>query len=740
MVFAGTSVVSGTGRALVHSTGMTTQFGRIVRLTQAVREEPSPLQKEVRRVTRLISIVAVAVGVAVFALASLELAFPTFQAFLLAIGIIVAAVPEGLAPTITLSLAIAVQRLAQKGVLVKKLAIIETLGDLSVICTDKSGTLTENQMTIREIWVGGERIRVSGVGYEPKGEFRPDPRGKPFQADLEALLTAATLCNNSRLIPPTPERPTWMCLGDQTEAAMRVVAMKGGIVEAEAGAAYPRVHEIPFEARRKRMSTIHRHRAGICAFVKGAPREVVGLCSTVQMHGEVVPLDEALRAEILRVNDELARQALRVLALARRDLPPRAPGGFAADRVEQDLTFLGLVGMMDPARPEVAGAIERFRNASVRMIMITGDYGLTAESVARRIGMVTGPQPLILTGAEVEAMSDGELSAKLATPEVIFARMAPDHKLRLVDCLQARGEVVAVIGDGVNDAPALRKADIGIAMGQIGTDVAKESADIIITNDDFAAIPSAVEEGRAVFANLRKFITYIFASNIPEIIPFLLTAALEIPLALAVSHVLAIDLGTDILPSLALGAERPEADVMTRPPRRRRHPLIDGALLGRAFLWLGLLEAGLCYLGFGLTYLAFGFNEVLHLPEVHWLEAANPLRLGLTDVHHLATTVFMAGVVMAQVGNAFACRRQNGNGRPAGLSTNRFLLMGIAAEIVLLLAIIYIDPVGQAFGFRPLPPIYWAVLVLYAPSIYFIDRLGRLIWSGLRPTRAPAGG
>ena len=740
LVFAGTSVVSGTGRAVIHSTGMTTQFGRIVRLTQAVRDEPSPLQREMRRMTRRISIVAVAVGVVVFGLVTIELAFPRFEAFLLAIGIIVAAVPEGLAPTVTLSLAIAVQRLAQKAVLVKKLAIIETLGEISVICTDKSGTLTENQMTIREIWVGGERVRVGGTGYEPKGDFTPDLRGRPPQADLAALLTAATLCNNSRLIPPTPERPHWTCLGDQTEAAMRVLAMKGGIHEATAAAAYPRIHEIPFEARRKRMSTIHRNEMGATAFVKGAPREVLSLCSKIQIHGEVLPLGEEQRAQVLRIHDDFARRALRVLALARRDLPPRAPGGYAADRVEQDLTFLGLVGMMDPARPEVAGAIERFRGAGVRMIMITGDYGLTAESVARRIGMITGPQPLILTGAEVEAMSDGELAARLASPEVIFARMAPDHKLRLVDCLQTSGEVVAVVGDGVNDAPALRKADIGIAMGQIGTDVAKEAADVIITNDNFAAIASAVEEGRAVYANLRKFITYIFASNIPEILPFLLTSALNIPLALSVGHLLAIDLGTDILPALALGAERPEADVMDRPPRRRGSPLLDGPTLGRAFLWLGLLEAALCYLGYGLTYLAFGFGEVLHLPELPWLQALNPLRLELGDVHRLATTVFLAGVVLAQVGNAFACRRQNGNGRGPGLLSNRLLVIGIAAEIALLLAIIYVEPVRRVFALHPIPPSYWAILVLFAPTLYFVDRLGRRLWRGFRTARVHAGG
>jgi magnesium-transporting ATPase (P-type) len=516
--------------------------------------------------------------------------------------------------------------------------------------------------------------------------------------------------------------------------------MKGGFRETALAGDYPRVHEIPFDARRKRMTTIHRNDVGTTAFVKGAPREVLGLCSTVQIHGEPVPLDEVRRAEVLRAHDDFARRALRVLALARRDLPPRVPGGFTAERVEQDLTFLGLVGMMDPARPEVAGAIERFRGAGIRMIMITGDYGLTAESVARRIGMVSGPHPLILTGTDVEALTDAELAARLQTPEVIFARMAPDHKLRLVNCLQAGGDVVAVVGDGVNDAPALRKADLGIAMGRIGTDVAREAADIIIIDDNFAAIAHAVEEGRAVFANLRKFITYIFASNVPEIIPFLLTTAFGIPLALGVSHILAIDLGTDILPALALGAEKPEIDVMDRPPRRRGRPMIDGGLLGRAFLWLGLLEAALCYLAYGATYLAFGYGEALRLPAAPWLEALNPVRLGLQDVHRLATTVFLAGVVLAQVGNAFACRKQNGNGRAPGLLSNRFLLLGIGAEIVMLLAIIYLEPVGALFGLRPVPPAYWTGLVLFAPALYLLDRLGRRVWRGLRFMRAPAGG
>lgn len=732
LVFAGTSIVSGTGRAVVYNTGMLTQFGRIARLTQAVREAPSLLQQQVVRVTRRIALFALALGAIVFVVSLMEVGLPHLEAFILALGIIVAAIPEGLLPTITLSLAIAVERLARRGVLVKKLAVVETLGTTSVICADKSGTLTQNQMTIREVWVSGQRLSVSGVGYEPKGAFSisdapipspragggKDERGIPpeVQADLEALLIAADLCNNARLNPPSPERPQWTCLGDTTEAALRVLALKGGVDEPALARTYPRVHELPFDARRKRMSTIHRNRRSEIAFVKGAPREVLQLCTTILMHGEVRPLDEDTRAEIMRVNDEFARNALRVLALARRDLPPRT-GSYTPAQVERDLTFLGLVAMMDPPRPEVAAAIQTLRQAGIRIVMVTGDYGLTAESVARRIGMLTTPRPRILTGADVDMMTDAQLQAVL-DQEIIFARMAPEHKLRLVAAFQARGEVVAVTGDGVNDAPALRKADIGISMGIAGSDVAKEAADVILTNDNFAAIVSAIEEGRAVYDNIRKFITYIFASNVPEIMPFVLTALFKIPLALRVAQILAIDLGTDLLPALALGAERPEPGVMHRPPRLRAQPLLDRSLLLRAYVWLGGIETVLCYIGFLLVYVLAGALDGLRLP---WLDGLPRLSLPPEQVYLLATTVFFAGVVLAQVGNAFACRTEKERIRQLGLFSNRFLLAGIAAEIGVALALIYVQPLATVFEHVPLSPFAWLGLIPYAPVLFMLE-------------------
>jgi magnesium-transporting ATPase (P-type) len=666
----------------------------------------------------------------VFIVGAVEVKLGWLSSFLLAMGIIVAALPEGLPATITLTLAMAAQRLAQRGVLVKKPAIIETLGGISILCTDKSGTLTQNQMTVREVWVSRQRMTVSGVGYEPVGRYTPDPSGRQLESDLKALLNAAMLCNNSRLLPPSVEKPHWTCLGDQTEAALRVAAIKGGVDEGNANLMFPRVHELPFDARRKRMSTIHRSQAKTgtgeggfsrpeIAFVKGAPREVLQLCTTIFIHGEVCPLSEAIRSEILATNDEYARNALRVLAFARRELPPRS-GSYRVENVESNLTFLGLMAMMDPPRPEVAEAIQVLHQAGIRMAMITGDYGLTAESIARRIGMLTTSSPLILTGAELDEMDDRKLQ-ELLQREVIFARMAPEHKLRLVAAYQAGGHVIAVTGDGVNDAPALRKAEVGIAMGQAGTDVAKEAADIILTTDNFATIVAAIEEGRAVFDNLRKFITYIFSSNIPEILPFVLTGITGIPLALGVRQILAIDLGTDLFPALALGTEKPEPDVMQRAPRPRNRPLIDRGLMARSFLWLGVIEAALCYVAFFFVFITAGvigiddmaFSQWKHLPEKL---AGSPSMVLLT-----AMTVFHAGVVMAQVGNAFACRSEKLRGRHLGWLSNRLLFGGIAIEITIILALIYIPPLYNIFNHTPLPPQYWIGLALFAPTLYSLE-------------------
>ena len=738
LIFAGTSVASGTGRAVIYATGMLTQFGRIAHLTQSVKEEPSHFQLELSRLTKIITWVAFGIG-ALILIASFsgELVLQEkHDVVLLTLGIIVAAIPEGLPATLTIALAMAGQRLAQKGVLAKKLSIIETLGTVSVICTDKSGTLTQNQMTVKEIWVSNQKIRVSGVGYEPQGKFTPSPDGEPWGKTLIALLEAADSCNNARLNPPSPEQPTWSSLGDQTEVALKVTAAKAGLKEKVLNMLYPRVHEIPFNARRKRMTTVHRTRDYEIAFVKGSPREVLQLCTQIEINAEIVPMTNALRAEIMAANDEYARKALRVLAVAKREMPPRG-GPYTPENVERELTFLGLQAMMDPPRPEVEEAIKTCRQAGIRIVMITGDYGLTAESLARRVGMLTTSNPRIITGAELDELSDGKLQQALEQ-EVLFARMAPEHKLRLVSAFQSRGDVVAVTGDGVNDAPALRKADVGIAMGIVGTDVAKEASDIILTNDNFGAIVAAIEEGRAIFDNIRKFITYIFSSNVPEILPFVVSAATGIPLALNVRQILAIDLGTDILPAVALGVERPEPDVMQEPPRSRNQRLIDNGLLMRSFLWLGLIEAVMCYIGFFSVYLFSGNADILDIPFLAQIPFPSFLRFPLAreQVEIMAVTVFHAGVVMSQVGNAFACRSETLRGKSLGWVSNKYLLVSVGLEIVGIITIIYWSPIALHFEHLPLPGFYWVGLSIFSLSIYSIEWIRKQVARAIKNLKA----
>ena len=735
LIFAGTSIASGTGRAVVFSTGMMTQFGRIAHLTQSITEEPTPFQKELNHLSRITAWVALGIGAIVVAVGYFSLEFPVQEATLLALGIVVAVIPEGLIATLTLSLAAATQRLALRGVLAKKLSTVEKLGQVSVICTDKSGTLTQNQMTVRDIWVAQKRIKVTGVGYEPEGNFSPDPNGQVWEKDLLSLLEVASCCNNARINAPSMEHPGWTSLGDQTEAALKVAAMKAGIFEDAANRILPRIHEIPFDARRKRMTTIHREINRELAFIKGAPREVLQLCTSVLINAEVVPLTNQLRAEILGVNDDYARGALRVLALARRDLPPRT-GAYIAETIEQDLTFLGLMAMMDPPRPQVEKAVQTCREANIRIVMITGDYGLTAESLARRVGMLTTPNPIILTGAELDELSDIALQ-ELLDKEILFARMAPEHKMRLVSAFQQRGEVVAVTGDGVNDAPALRKADVGISMGIVGTDVAKEAADIILTQDDFGAITAAIEEGRGVYDNIRKFITYIFSSNIPELMPFMVKANLPlIPLALSVRQILAIDLGTDMFPALALGMEKPEPDVMKRPPRPRNQPLLDSGLLSRAF-WLGMIEATLCFAGF-LT--VFILSDHLHKIGLSVLDPLAGLvkfrfKFSFDKTVLLAATVYHAGVVMSQIGNALACRSERTRSSSLGWLTNKYLLVGILIELLGIAGIIYIPFLAKLFDHIALPAWMWIGLGLYALVIYSIEWIRKAIVRGIKNMR-----
>ena len=714
LVFAGTNVASGTGMAVVFATGMNTEFGRIARLTQGVGEELSPLQREIEVVTRVVSIIAIGVGTVFFGLSVLLAGMKLSEGFIFALGMIVAFVPEGLLPTVTLSLAMGVQRMARRQAIVKRLSAVETLGCTGVICTDKTGTLTQNEMTVRELWVSGRRYSVGGVGYAPDGTVVESgvKSGQVIQQpddDLRDFLVAAGLCNNARLLPPNDESARWTVLGDPTEAALRVVAAKGGVnLEAEL-IAVPRERELPFDSRRKRMSTIHRVGRNRVAFVKGAPREVLALCEQIRQDGHDQALDEPTRARILETNDEYARAGLRVLGVATRTLPD-GPLEFSSQAIEQHLSFLGLAAMMDPPRPEVAEAVQKCHRAGIRVVMITGDYGLTAESIARRIGIVQGSRPRIVTGAELEAMTDDDLEAALRD-EVIFARVAPEQKLRVVTVLQSTGQVVAVTGDGVNDAPALKKADIGVAMGLSGTDVAREAADMILTNDNFASIVSAIEEGRAVYANIKKFTGYIFTSNTPEAVPFIAFAFSggRIPLALNVMQILSVDLGTDLVPALALGAEPPEPGVMDRPPRCPDEHVITPGLLVRAYLWLGLIQSLAAMAAFYYLFWTNGYaGQWLDLPS------SGPL-------YATATTMTLAAVVVTQIGNLFAQRTERASIFRIGLFSNRLVWVGIATELVVILGIVYLPALQRVFGTHALSLQDWGFLLAWTPALLMAD-------------------
>jgi len=722
LIFAGTAVTAGTGRAVVFATGMRTEFGKIAHLTQSVGEQLSPLQKEMARVTKIVSILATSIGVAFLVLGVTLAGVGLVEGFISSLGMIVAFIPEGMPPMVTLAMAMGVQRMARRGALIKRLSSVETLGCATVICTDKTGTLTQNEMTVRELWLPGSRLRVTGVGYDGRGKIEPvDPSRRPAEGDgLRRLLISAGLCNNARLLPPDDEHPKGLILGDPTEAAMRVAARKGGIdLEAEVRRT-PRLRELPFDSRRKRMSTVHRAEQGRVVHVKGAPQEVLALCTHMRANGQVTPLSPSLRQGIVDANDQYARNGLRVLAVATRDLPA-APASetvsmsSSPDGIERDLTFLGLMAMMDPPRPEVTAAVEKCHAAGIRIIMITGDYGLTAESIARRIGILRTPHPRIVTGGELDTL-DGPALKEALRQEVIFARVSPEHKLRVVSALKEMGEIVAVTGDGVNDAPALKKADIGVAMGIAGTDVAREAADMILTDDNFASIINAVEEGRAVYANIRKFAMYVFNSNLAEAMPFMVMifSGGRVPLALTVMQILAIDLGTDMFPAIGLGAEAPEAGVMERPPRDQKEPLLNARVLGLALLWYGVIESIASMSAYLLVNWQFGWPAV-------------PLAAAGTEVYRMASSITLAGVVATQVGSVFDCRTDKVSVFRIGFTSNRLVLVGIALELLLLVALVYTPFLHEVFNTAPLALEHWLYVFAWTPVIFLLDELRKAI-------------
>jgi sodium/potassium-transporting ATPase subunit alpha len=677
IAFAGTSVVSGHGWGIVFATGMRTEFGRIVKLTAEVQEPLTPLQKQITRATRVLSAVATVMGILFFCLGFL-LGRTFWQNFLFAVGIIVANVPEGLLPTLTLSLAMAGQRMAKRKSVVKSLNSVETLGCVTVICTDKTGTLTENSMAVRKIWCGESILNVDD---------------SEIPQNTQHVLQTAGLCSRAVPVDGTYH-------GDPVDVAILNVSRRFGI----SIPAMKMDAEFPFDPVRRRMTTVFPDEGRARAFTKGATEKVLDVCNRVNHQGETISLTPSLKQAIQTSCESMMADGLRVIALSSKELESGTPRSLGL--VESEMIFDGLIGLQDPPRKEVPDAIRKCREAGIRVIMITGDAAGTAKAIARQIHL--SQTPFLLSGDEMDLMDNVVLKQHLRNVEIIFYRSTPAHKLRIVSLLKEMGEIVAVTGDGVNDAPALKQADIGIAMGAAGTDVAKEAADLILMDDNFSTIVDAIEEGRGVYENIKRVMSYILSSNVPEIVPYLAYVLFAIPLPLTVMQILAVDLGTDVFPALALGAEKPTEELMRRPPRKHTEKILNLRLLSRAYGFLGMIEAFAAMFGFFYLLREFGwkYGELF--------SSSNP-------IYVQATTACLAAIIVTQIGNVFASRNFHKSLLSIGIFSNRYVLAGVVMEILILLWIVY-HPWGNAvFATRPFPPHIWLVLAPFAFVLFFLE-------------------
>lgn len=719
LVFSGTTCTGGEARGVVVATGMHTELGRIAALSQRVDTEQSPLEHQVRNVAWLIAVIAVVMAIAFMPVATLGGGMSVRMALVLAVGLIAGNVPEGLLPVITLALAMGVRDLVQRGAVVKRLSAVETLGSTDVICTDKTGTLTENHMRVTSLWTSaGERTVPS-----PSAPVMASAAGdKAF----ETMLAIIVACNNARLGGASgPE-------GDPTEVALLEIAARAGTALSDDERGRCRERLFHFDPGRKLMSTVDRRDGRLLVDTKGAPEEVLPRCtSAMKPDGTADPLDDEGRRAVIDRVEATAAGGLRMLAFAVRDLDAnqRIPTG--RDDVEKDLCLVGLVGMFDPPRPEVADAVARCHSAGVRIVVITGDHPLTAKAISRSVGIGTDASTVV-TGQELDAMSEEQLDQLLGGgEEIIFARTSPEAKLRIADALRAEGHIVAMTGDGVNDAPALRRADIGVAMGKSGTDVAREAATMVLSDDNFATIVVAIKAGRRVYDNIRKFILYIFAHATPEIAPYLVFALARglVPLPLTVMQLLAFDVGTETLPALALGRERAEPDIMERPPRSRREGVIRPAMLLRAWLFLGLIAAILQMGAFFYVLLDAGWHPGAPVGAGHPLHQA----------YLQATTMTFLAMVMSQIGTAFAARTERASLRSIGVLSNRLLLWGIGFELALTAMFIYLPLFQRVLGTAALP-VHLLLLTLPFPLIVWgADELRRFFVRRHAARRLAAG-
>lgn len=713
MAYLGTVVTRGRGRGLVVHTGMATEMGHIAGMIQEAGQEETPLQRRLAQLGKglvgfclLICAVVVAVGI--------MRGEEAYQMFLAGVSLAVAAIPEGLPAIVTVALAIGVQRMIRRNAIIRRLPAVETLGCATVICSDKTGTLTQNEMTVRKVVLGRDTFDVTGEGYDPKGEFAGtgDRQGPHFKL----FMKAAALCNNSvlergsisvaglfrGLARGRPARE-WSVLGDPTEGALLVMAAKAGYWREKIEMKEARVAELPFDSERKRMTVVYREPSGaVTAYIKGAPDVVLDLCTHTYKGGMAVPLTAREREEILRQNSALAGQALRVLAFACRELPV-GTADFSEEAVEQRLIFLGLAGMIDPPRPAAVKAVQTCRRAGIKVVMITGDHQVTAQAVGRELGILAKGDK-VLTGADLDRMSEAQFR-ELAQRVSVYARVSPKHKLQIVRTLKHAGHVVAMTGDGVNDAPAVKEADIGIAMGITGTDVTKEASAMVLADDNFTSIVAAVEEGRGIYDNIRKFIRYLLSCNVGEVLTMFLAVLAGLPLPLMPIQILWMNLVTDGLPAMALGVDPYDRDIMMRPPRHPRESVFSHGLAWR------IISSG-TVIGLG-TLLAFRAG----------------LSLGDED---LARTMAFNTLVFLQLFYVFTCRSEFHTILEVGLFTNPYLVLAVLISTTLQLAVNYVPFLQPVFHTVPLSGLHWALILFIAAAPTVLSTLFRHFTGGAR--------
>jgi len=678
MAFAGTAVTYGRGRALIVATGMATEFGKIARMLEEVDTAKTPLQKNLDRIGKSLARAAFAV-VFVIVVVGLFRGQPFVEMLIFGVALAVAVVPEALPAVVTISLALGVKRMVRRNALIRRLPAVETLGSTSVICSDKTGTLTKDEMTVRRLYVAGDMIEVSGTGYEPSGTFSTNGSGIAGSEALSTLLRAAALASDAR-VEQRNGSGTWEVKGDPTEGALIVVAAKAGLNKPALDAQFSRISEIPFTAETKRMTTLHQTPGGVVAYAKGAPEVIVQSCSTILTEAGVEILDEARRAEVLDRAQQMAEEALRVLAVAYKQEA-------TVEDAESEMTLLGLAGMIDPPRVEAKAAVRKCEEAGIKVIMITGDHPLTAKAVAEELGL--SKQGRVVSGAELEAMDESQLDREVDSIEVC-ARVSPAHKLRVVTALQQRGQVVAMTGDGVNDAPALKKADIGIAMGITGTDVSKEASAMTLTDDNFASIVAAVEEGRGIFSNIKKYLMYLLSSNIGEIGLMAGATLAGLPLPLTAVQILYVNLATDGLPALALAVDPPERGLMQQPPRDPHRSIFTRPVV------LLMLVGGVWSAFINLGLFVWALNSGRPVAE--------------------AMTMTFVSLVLIQFFKAYNFRSDRHSVLRDPFA-NKWLNLAIGWELIMLALILYIPILERTFGTVALPLNDWLLILAAALTI-----------------------